>query len=254
MDLKALMNNPYAWFVLSMCTILSFLFAIYTWLVEKKREEISIDYYTNEMIKRGRSSIDGLDIKYKGRDINDLSSTIYYIWNSGNIVIDKRDVVESRPLKIISQKGTILDVRILAQSDISNAFEVKNISASEVEIAFDYMDGNEGVKLQVLHTGENKELSVDVKIKGGKQIRNYTLIKKQSFLAGLFDELFPMILLILSMAVGSIFGKFIGIPSDGILLLVFAMGLTVFMFFLYLRMKRKIYSAFHRVVPHELKK
>ena len=31
MDIKSLMNNPYAWVILSVCTILSFVFGVYTW-------------------------------------------------------------------------------------------------------------------------------------------------------------------------------------------------------------------------------
>ena len=56
MDLKALMNNPYAWLTLSVCTILSLVFAIYTLVVDKKRKEISTDYYTNEIIKKWEKS------------------------------------------------------------------------------------------------------------------------------------------------------------------------------------------------------
>ena len=254
MDLKALMNNPYAWLTLSVCTILSLVFAIYTLVVDKKRKEISIDYYTNEIIKSGKSPIDGLDIKYKEKQIDNLWSTIYCIWNSGNVVIDKCDVVESRPLKLICKRGSILDVRILTQSDISNAFKVKRVLPSEAEIEFDYMDGNEGVKLQVLHTGENKELSIDIKIKGGKQIRNYTEIKKHSFLVSMLNELFPMLVFFSALGIGSICGKFLGFSIDGIGLFIFAIVVAVFMVLLYLKMKRKIYSAFHKVVPDTLKK
>ena len=145
-------------------------------------------------------------------------------------------------------------MRILTQSDISNAFKVKRVLPSEAEIEFDYMDGNEGVKLQVLHTGENKELSIDIKIKGGKQIRNYTEIKKHSFLVSMLNELFPMLVFFSALGIGSICGKFLGFSIDGIGLFIFAIVVAVFMVLLYLKMKRKIYSAFHKVVPDTLKK
>ena len=39
MDIKSLMNNPYAWVILSVCTILLFVFGIYTWFAGKRKKE-----------------------------------------------------------------------------------------------------------------------------------------------------------------------------------------------------------------------
>ena len=48
---EELMSNPYAWLFLSLCTVASFVFAIYTWINGKKTKEISIDNCTNEIGK-----------------------------------------------------------------------------------------------------------------------------------------------------------------------------------------------------------
>ena len=50
--MKELMNNPYAWLFLSLITIFSFAFAIYTWIAGKKAKELSNDYLSNDIITR----------------------------------------------------------------------------------------------------------------------------------------------------------------------------------------------------------
>lgn len=74
-----LMSNSFAWIFLSLCTIFSVIFAIYTWIVGYKRKEISVDYSSNDIIKQGKQPIPKLDIKYEHKTIQDLSATIFYI-------------------------------------------------------------------------------------------------------------------------------------------------------------------------------
>lgn len=97
--MEKLMSNPYAWSVLSLCTVFSLIFAIYTWIVGRKTKEISVDYFSNEIIKQGKNPISKLNIEFEGKPIQDLTSTVFYIWNSGSEVINHDDVVE-KALKI----------------------------------------------------------------------------------------------------------------------------------------------------------
>ena len=61
--MKELMNNPYAWLFLSLITIFSFAFAIYTWIAGKKAKELSNDYLSNDIIKQGKQPISKLKTK-----------------------------------------------------------------------------------------------------------------------------------------------------------------------------------------------
>ena len=254
------MNNPYAWAFLSLCTIVSFAFAIYTWIVGRKTKEISIDYYSNDIIKQGKDPISKLDIKFDGKEIHDLSSTFFYIWNSGNDVINIEDIVSTKQLRIKSKSNNILDVHIIKQSDDSNSFSIMNFTSTNIEIAFEYMDSGEGVLLQVLHTDSKNDLFVDCKIKGGKPIRDCIELKKDKgiyrFLTNCFDELMPMILLIISGCVSIMLLKLIGIPTNdnSILVPLFIVIVTIVMEFMYYKAKKKINMAFHRTIPNELKR
>lgn len=257
--IESLMANPYAWAILSLSTIISLLFGIYTWIVGHKSKEISIDYYTNQIIKQGKTPISKLSIKFDDKTIQDLSSSIFYIWNSGNDVIRDNDIVKARPLGIKSKRENILDIQILKQSDISNAFTINTISQTNTIILFDYINSNEGVKIQILHTGQIDDLSIDCKIKGGKEIRDCTKIRKDKGTIGLLKDFEREVMPMLVFLVGGILsiivlGKFgFMYQEHKTVVLIISMGFSIVTIVLYANMKRKIRQAFHRVIPNNLK-
>lgn len=173
------MENPYAWLILSVCTVGSLIFAIYTWFVGKKVKEISVDYSSNHIVKTGKSPIPKLEMKYNGKGIDNLSSTFFYIWNSGNEVVNDEDLVKVCPLKIKCDSEQILDAQIIKQSDDSNGFFIKKIAPEEVELQFEYIDCGEGVSIQVLHAGAEDKFSLDCKIKGGRKIKDCVKNRKK---------------------------------------------------------------------------
>lgn len=174
MTLERLMQNPYAWTILSVCTIAAFIFAIYTWVTGKRKKEISHIYSTYEVVKAGKSIVPELQLLFQGKSIENLTITRYAIWNSGNEVLNPSDIVDVKPLTITSRSDNahILDAKIVKQSDDTNMFKIVKKDDKYIEIKFDYMDRRNGIILQVLHTGVASELKVDCKIKGGKQLKN----------------------------------------------------------------------------------
>ena len=167
--LNNLMSNPYIWLFLSICTVISIPLAIYTWQSGKQKKEISFSCSSNLVISVGKSNIDQLEVIFSGQRINDLTSTKYYIWNSGNDVLHPEDIVKTRPLCICSN-GTaqILDVQILRMSEETNCFSLSKVEKQRVELDFDYVASGEGILVQILHTGKVSDFSFDCKIKGGK--------------------------------------------------------------------------------------
>lgn len=262
--MEKLMANPYAWLFLSLCTVTSLMLTIYTWIKGKKTKEISIDYYTNEIVKMGKSPIDKLEMKFDGKTIQELSSTIYFIWNSGSDVINASDMVGETPIKIICDNQQFLDVKIIKQSDESNAFKIFDLNGANIEIAFDYMDSGEGVKLQILHTGNSEKIRVEYKIKGGKPERNCVQLRKEGgirkIIKAFVDELIPMVIwlfsfLVIALLVGVI-GNLIGVTRDGVFVIAFVLSIpwTVIIFLLFLKIKSTLKRAFHRTVPEILNK
>ena len=178
--LQNLMDSPIAWTVLAFLAIFSTVFAVYTWIASKTKKQFSFSCKTNEIIVSGKSNIDKLKIKYDGQDISDLSSSRFYIWNSGNKVINIDDVVISKPLCIINTgDAKILDAQIIKYNEETNNFAVTQMSDTRIKLSFDYVDHGEGLILQVLHTGSSKDLELNCKIKGGKKIVDRSVIERK---------------------------------------------------------------------------
>lgn len=177
--LKNMMGSPIAWGILSLFAVFSALFAVYTWIAGKKKKQFSLVCKTNEVIASGKSKIEKLFIQYDGEKIENLSVTKFYIWNSGNEVINKSDIVGSRPLSIIcSEPASILDAQIIKANEETNAFSIDETNNQRVIFDFDYVDQGDGFVVQILHTGQAIDLDLDCKIKGGKEIRDISSIKR----------------------------------------------------------------------------
>lgn len=172
--LEKLMNDPFAWFILSALSVFSVAFGIWTWFAGKQRKEISVQCKSDILIKAGKNQIKKLDVLYDGNPIADLTSSKFYIWNSGNQVLQKNDIVTARPIAICSEKAKLLDVQILRMSDPTSAFRINTVSDREINVDFEYMEGGDGVLIQILHTGDFLDLKFDCKIKGGNDVRDCT--------------------------------------------------------------------------------
>ena len=173
MNIQGLMENPYAWAVLSICTIVALIFAVYTWIVGKKKMELSCFHNTFRVVKAGKSVIPKLSLSYEGQAIDDLTVTKYVIWNSGNEVLNRSDIVQVCPLQIVcDDNAQILDAQIIVQSDETNAFKILEKKDKCVKLEFDYANVDDGIILQILHTGDVTDINVECRIKGGKELRN----------------------------------------------------------------------------------
>lgn len=192
MSLEQLMENPYAWLILSVCSILSFAYAIYMGVTGKEKKEISYIVNTYEIVRAGRNMIPGFQMSYCEHAIDDLTVTRFTMWNSGNRLLTSKDIVDTKPLSIMSNNDgpDILDVSIIKQSEESNEFVVDKKNHHSAELKFDYMDKRDGIILQILHTGLANDLVIDGKIKGGKKLKNVEknhIIIKNKKLAKNFD-------------------------------------------------------------------
>ncbi len=168
MTLTDLMANPYCWLLLAFCTIFGVSFTIYQVFINKQNKEISFVKHKFYAIEQGRKAIDGLDILYKGQKTESLIVSRYAIWNSGNILIRNEDVVESRKLCLkCSEDAKILDAKIIAVNEDTNLCNIDSIDDNQVNLTFDYLDKNDGLVIQVLHTGKQNNLIFDCKLKGG---------------------------------------------------------------------------------------
>lgn len=174
MTLEQLMDNPYAWLILSMCTIFSFAYAVYMGIKSKEKKEISYLINTHEIVRAGENVIPKFQVLYCGQPIKNLTVSRFAIWNSGNKLLNSTDIVDTKPLSIMSDVdgAEILDVSIIKCSEETNKFTVDKKSAHCVDLKFDYMNRRDGIIVQILHTGAVENIFLTGLIKGGKKLKN----------------------------------------------------------------------------------
>lgn len=253
-----LMDNPYAWGILALCTIFSVAFGVWAYVKSKRKKEIS--YYKNsyEVVRAGKSLIPDLELRYNNHEIKELVITRYAIWNSGNEVLNGSDIVTSMPLQILSRNkdSKILDVKIIQRSDIANDFRVRDVNSERASIEFEYANVNDGIVVQVIHTGEAKDIGVDGKIKGGKQLKSLKKERKTvnskketKFITILTGILVGIVAIMMTvMLVGSI-SK--GVAIGGIIIVVAVCGIFMaVLIWTYIGMLKAIY---HIDIPSSIR-
>lgn len=257
--LDVIMNSSVVWLILAICTVGSMGFAIYTWLVGKKTKEISIDYYTNEIVKAENTLIPKLYMTFDGKKIKELSSTIFYIWNSGSDVINDNDIVKMKYLEIISKKDEILDAQIIRKSEESNNFVIKQCTEKNVQFDFEYVDCNEGITVQVLHMGNSDDLIVECKIKAGKKIRNCVELRKRKGIRKVWREIeniiMPMIIMLIASLISGVSINAFNLSQEikYLALLCSSLVIGIVIMIMYFIIEKVIKSKFSRVIPASLK-
>ncbi len=210
--LKKMMQNPYIWALLALCTIISLPYAIYVSIKGKIKKEFSYTSDSNYIIRNGKNTISQLKLTFDDKPIKNLTATKIAIWNSGNQVINATEMVNSKELsiQISSESNEILAAEIIASSEETNQFSLST-NPKSVKISFDYVEKNDGVVIQVLHTGPQESLTVTGKIKGGKPLKDLnnkklssSIISKTTFLMFQSKKI-PAIVLGFVCVVGTLF-------------------------------------------------
>ncbi len=85
------------------------------------------------------------------------------MWNSGRTTIRGSDIISEDPLRIEFKSGTqVLQVRILKFTREANKFIANNREKEShiVDLAFDYLDQEDGVSIEILHTSEKAYFNI----------------------------------------------------------------------------------------------
>ncbi len=171
--LEQLMINPIIWATTSIIGIAGFIFAIVTHFKNKRKKGLSYIIDSKTLIQNKKCNFEKLSIKYDDIDISNMTISNVTIWNSGNTVINSNDIVKGYELTIkVPDDICILDVTTLLENDETNKFVVTRTDEKTIQIMFDYVGINDGVVIQVIHTGNKKSISVTCVIKDGDAPKN----------------------------------------------------------------------------------
>ncbi|WP_313556138.1 hypothetical protein [Agrobacterium cavarae] len=108
-----------------------------------------------------------LEIRFEGHVVPRLTKTTITLWNGGTKTIDGADIAAADQLRLIlPEEVKLISADVSNMSISANNASVKNGPAGEILLQFDYLDPNQGFRIDCLHSGKRRDLCVKGHIKG----------------------------------------------------------------------------------------
>lgn len=143
-------------------TVVSTVISIWFALRPTHRRRLAWTMTTTTLV-RGEGHVgDGLMVHYRGTPVATLSVSKIAIWNDGKAAIRREDLSRTDPPRF-EVRGNLMEARIVQDNHTASAFELKDLSHNAVGIEFAYLRPNDGVVLELVHTGTS---SSDVDLVG----------------------------------------------------------------------------------------
>jgi hypothetical protein len=141
-----------------------------------KAKEPCYDEKSINLINGYSTQYEDLKIKYKEKDIENLSVSKILFWNNGSETIDKTDTLEDLPITICANEEKeveILDVKVLETNNFASDFSAVLLNGGRFAVlSFEYLDSQDGAIIQAIHTGTGaiSDLFLIGRIKGAKKL------------------------------------------------------------------------------------
>jgi hypothetical protein len=175
----------------SWLSILAFIIGLFSVLYALKNKKERLPCYaiaSKNIIRDFVSIFKRLEIKYSDQDIKNFTVTKVAFWNKGGKTINKEDVVTADPISIHIKNGNkILDREIIGENEKTNNFSLdESADGARFNINFDYIDKNNGIVIQILHTGKSSEdIEFCGKIKEAGEVKRINVNLKPFFIIGM---------------------------------------------------------------------
>jgi len=175
--IKLFIDNPWIAFFAFAIALLGIILTVVFGFKSLKRKLPFVEIKSNNLINNFTSKYNGVKIDLNGFVCENLTSTKIIFWNKGRETITQNNIPSLDKIKIIPKDGIkIFSAEIIRVVNETNNFNLKSLNNfTEIEIDFDYIDKEEGVAIQVLHSGEggeNEDLIIKGSVMGFGKIKN----------------------------------------------------------------------------------
>ena len=188
-------NSSILWGIIGLLG--GFIVSLLFFILSKRKRKLSYSITTTPIIVKKISKISDLIITYKGKNIDNLSSSYIQIKNIGNDTLEEKDFPELSKLSFITD-GEFL-INTVDEIEIKSSNEAIKIlpslvSFNEIQLNFDYLDPKDIISCNIFHT---RNIIVSGNIKNGKIINN-TQVEKINRLKRYAGFILPILFAIIS--------------------------------------------------------
>ncbi|AZF24519.1 MULTISPECIES: hypothetical protein [unclassified Pseudomonas] len=151
--------------------IAGIVFAACTYLWTRKRTSLAYVHLGEHLLGSASDALPSqIVVQYNGISIPRLTKSILIFWNSGENTVNGEDIVAKDPLRFqVGDDGQILSAAILKSSRAVNDFSIlktPDIGANEITFSFNFLDKDDGVVVEILHTSTDRKPRVKGTLKG----------------------------------------------------------------------------------------
>ena len=115
--LRTLPNSPWFSWIGMAGTVIGILLAIVFYIEGRKQRRVNGWYSTSKIVDDKQTSVEDLTVFYHGVAVNSLFVTRFVIKNTGNCIIERKDIYPSCPLHIkCDDNANVLYARVIEQS------------------------------------------------------------------------------------------------------------------------------------------
>lgn len=111
-----------------------------------------------------------INVLYDEISIPRLTKTLVIILNNGENTINGADIVPKDPLRLqVGSDGEILSVSLLKTSRAVTDFQIasaESTASNEALLKFDFLDANDGVVVEILHTSTDRQPRISGTLRG----------------------------------------------------------------------------------------
>ncbi len=151
--------------------ICGLIFGYVTYVRSRRRTTMAYVHLGEHLLGSASDTLPPLiDVLYDGIAIPRLTKSLVIIWNNGENTIAGTDIVVKDPLRLqVGTDGEILSVSVLKTSRVVNDVRIgysESTAANEAMLTFDFLDANDGVVVEILHTSTDRKPRIKGTLRG----------------------------------------------------------------------------------------
>lgn len=188
-DINNIINaNPYLNTVFLVLAILGITMSIVLYLLSIRRKKPMYRNSSYRLIGQPFKEIEGLEISYYGRKIDNMVLSKVSIWNAGKDPINSVDIAPKDQIRLVVLEGELLGAQIEYEHNKTNNFSINTKEIpNTIIVNFDYFGLNEGILLRVYHNSESdNSIKIRGTVKGHGELQ---LAKDDSYYTGRYIDL-----------------------------------------------------------------